>query len=82
MVFSIGSRKFDGTGYLKNKSLARVMKPTLSFHGGAGTVTGSRYLLATGDMKIQIDAGLFQGLKKLRLMNWEGPRFDQARSTT
>lgn len=52
------------------------MKPKLSFHGGVGTVTGSRYLLETGDKKIQIDAGLFQGLKKFRLMNWEGPQFE------
>jgi metallo-beta-lactamase family protein len=52
------------------------MKPRLSFHGGVGTVTGSRYLIETDKATIQIDAGLFQGLKKLRLMNWEGPSFD------
>jgi metallo-beta-lactamase family protein len=52
------------------------MKPRLSFHGGVGTVTGSRYLVETDKATIQIDAGLFQGLKKLRLMNWEGPSFD------
>jgi metallo-beta-lactamase family protein len=54
------------------------MKPKLSFHGGAGTVTGSRYLLETEENCIEIDAGLFQGLKKLRLLNWEGPSFDPA----
>jgi metallo-beta-lactamase family protein len=52
------------------------MKPRLSFHGGVGTVTGSRYLIETDNSTFQIDAGLFQGLKKLRLMNWEGPSFD------
>jgi metallo-beta-lactamase family protein len=52
------------------------MKPKLSFHGAVGTVTGSKYLLETGDMKVQVDAGLFQGLKKFRLMNWDGPQFD------
>ncbi len=52
------------------------MKPKLSFHGGAGTVTGSRYLLETDKTCIEVDAGLFQGLKKLRLMNWQGPSFD------
>lgn len=52
------------------------MSARLSFHGGVGTVTGSRYLLETGGTTLQVDAGLFQGLKKLRLMNWQGPSFD------
>ncbi|MBT8446348.1 MAG: MBL fold metallo-hydrolase [Gammaproteobacteria bacterium] len=52
------------------------MKTTLSFHGGAGTVTGSKYLLDTGRSRVLIDAGLFQGLKKLRLLNWREPPFD------
>ncbi|NNF17867.1 MAG: MBL fold metallo-hydrolase [Gammaproteobacteria bacterium] len=52
------------------------MKPTLSFYGGAGTVTGSKYLLDTGKTRLLIDAGLFQGLKKLRLLNWREPPFD------
>ena len=42
----------------------------LSFLGGAGTVTGSKYLLEAGGRRILIDCGLFQGLKTLRLMNW------------
>jgi metallo-beta-lactamase family protein len=42
----------------------------LSFHGAAGTVTGSRYLLAADDRRILIDCGLFQGYKQLRLRNW------------
>ncbi|MDH3589349.1 MAG: MBL fold metallo-hydrolase [Gammaproteobacteria bacterium] len=52
------------------------MKPTLSFYGGAGTVTGSKYLLDTGKSRVMIDSGMFQGLKKLRLMNWREPPFD------
>ncbi len=52
------------------------MKFKLSFHGAAGTVTGSRHLVETDRNKILIDAGLFQGLKKLRLRNWEQPAFD------
>jgi len=37
------------------------MKSTLTFHGGAGTVTGSNFLLDTGAAKILVDCGLFQG---------------------
>ena len=43
----------------------------LQFLGAAGTVTGSKYLLTAGKSKIMIDCGLFQGLKELRLRNWE-----------
>ena len=48
----------------------------LSFHGGAQTVTGSRHLLHHDQADILIDAGLFQGLKKLRKRNWDDPGFD------
>ncbi|MAG12362.1 MBL fold hydrolase [bacterium] len=34
---------------------------TLTFHGGAGSVTGSNFLLETGSIKILVDCGLFQG---------------------
>ena len=44
---------------------------SLTFLGAAQTVTGSKYLLDTGKAKILIDAGLFQGLKELRLQNWQ-----------
>lgn len=47
----------------------------LSFHGGAGTVTGSRHLLDTGRRRVQVDAGLFQGLKELRKLNWREPPY-------
>lgn len=40
------------------------------FLGAAGTVTGSKYLLDTGQRKILVDCGLFQGFKQLRLRNW------------
>jgi metallo-beta-lactamase family protein len=45
--------------------------PALTFLGGAGTVTGSRYLLEFGGRRVLVDCGLFQGLKQLRLRNWE-----------
>ncbi len=44
----------------------------LQFLGGAGTVTGSKYLLTCNNKKILIDCGLFQGIKSLRLKNWDG----------
>lgn len=46
-------------------------KITVHFLGAAGTVTGSKYLIDTGEHKIMIDCGLFQGLKELRLKNWD-----------
>jgi metallo-beta-lactamase family protein len=49
---------------------------TVAFHGAAGTVTGSKHLLAFDRTRVLLDAGLFQGRKELRLLNWSGPRFD------
>lgn len=43
----------------------------ISFLGAAGTVTGSKYLVETAGKKILVDCGLFQGLKELRLLNWQ-----------
>lgn len=45
----------------------------LSFLGAAGTVTGSKYLLHTGQSRVLVDCGLFQGLKALRARNWGPP---------
>jgi metallo-beta-lactamase family protein len=44
---------------------------SLTFLGAAQTVTGSKYLLEVGRTKVLIDCGLFQGLKELRMRNWE-----------
>ena len=44
---------------------------TLQFLGAAGTVTGSKYLLEQGTRRILVDAGMFQGQKDLRRLNWE-----------
>lgn len=46
------------------------MTVSLTFLGGAGTVTGSKYLVRHGDEALLIDCGLFQGYKQLRLRNW------------
>ena len=48
----------------------------LSFLGGAGTVTGSKYLLESASRRILVDCGLFQGYKQLRLRNWAPPPVD------
>lgn len=42
----------------------------LQFLGGAGTVTGSKYLVEHEGRRLLVDCGLFQGLKQLRLRNW------------
>jgi metallo-beta-lactamase family protein len=47
------------------------MKVRAKFLGGAQSVTGSKFLLEVDNFKILIDCGLFQGLKKLRLRNWD-----------
>jgi metallo-beta-lactamase family protein len=47
------------------------MNLRLSFLGGAGTVTGSKYLLESASNRILIDCGLFQGSRSLREKNWE-----------
>lgn len=53
--------------------------PTLTFLGGAGTVTGSKYLLRTAaGTQVLVDCGLFQGRKELRLRNWEDFPVDPA----
>jgi metallo-beta-lactamase family protein len=48
----------------------------LTFHGAARTVTGSRHLLEAGGQRVLVDCGMFQGLKKLRRLNWEDPGFE------
>jgi metallo-beta-lactamase family protein len=48
----------------------------ISFYGGVGSVTGSKYLLEHNGKKILVDCGLFQGEKELRERNWQPPPFD------
>jgi len=42
---------------------------SIRFLGAAGTVTGSRFLVQSGSVRVLVDAGLFQGPKELRLRN-------------
>lgn len=43
----------------------------IQFLGAAGTVTGSKHLINTGDLQVLIDCGLFQGKKEWREKNWQ-----------
>ena len=46
------------------------MSVTITFLGGADTVTGSKYLIEHQHQRVLVDCGLFQGYKQLRLRNW------------
>jgi len=43
----------------------------IQFLGAAGTVTGSKHLVNTGELQVLVDCGLFQGLKQWRERNWQ-----------
>ncbi|WP_136709122.1 MBL fold metallo-hydrolase [Agromyces sp. H66] len=45
------------------------MAAHLQFLGAADTVTGSKFLVDTGDSRVLVDCGLFQGFKVLRERN-------------
>ena len=42
----------------------------IKFIGAAGTVTGSKTLVETDEVRFLVDCGLFQGIKPLRELNW------------
>ncbi len=43
----------------------------IQFLGAAGTVTGSKTLVTSGEVRVLVDCGMFQGFKHLRRRNWE-----------
>eukprot|EP01041_Mallomonas_annulata_P028594 gene28594-50463_t len=47
------------------------MNVNITFLGGSGTVTGSKYLVRHNGKSLLVDCGLFQGYKQLRLRNWQ-----------
>lgn len=51
---------------------------TIEFLGGVGTVTGSKFFVEIGRKRLLVDCGLFQGLKALRLRNWDRLPVDPA----
>lgn len=59
--------------------MAKNQMLTLTFHGAASCVTGSKHLLRYGEHgrhRVLLDAGLFQGRRELRRLNWEPLGFD------
>jgi metallo-beta-lactamase family protein len=52
------------------------MDVKVKFLGGASSVTGSKYLLEIDETRVLVDCGLFQGLKELRLRNWNALEVD------
>ena len=52
------------------------MQTTITFCGAAGTVTGSNFLLETGESKILVDCGLSQGRHTAENVNWKKFSYD------
>ena len=75
LIARVRSGEFDADrhgAFLAHRWPGRTFRMTsITFLGAAQTVTGSKYLLDTGQSKVLIDAGLFQGLKELRERNWQ-----------
>jgi metallo-beta-lactamase family protein len=46
------------------------MSVNITFLGGTGTVTGSKYLVEHAGRAPAAHCGLFRGYKQLRLRNW------------
>jgi metallo-beta-lactamase family protein len=51
---------------------------SLTFWGGVGTVTGSKYLIESGESRVLVDCGMFQGHRELKERNWQDPPFHPA----
>src|SRR3977135_232764 len=67
---------FTLISHVRAASHAAVMN--LTFLGAAGTVTGSKHRLEVDGRRMLVDCGLFQGLKELRLRNWDPLPIDPA----
>jgi metallo-beta-lactamase family protein len=54
------------------------MTISVQFLGASETVTGSCYLVTSGNFKLLLDCGVFQGARQWREKNWSKPSFDPA----
>jgi metallo-beta-lactamase family protein len=54
-----------------NRCKGETSMAYIQFLGATRTVTGSKHLIEASGYRVMVDCGLFQGLKQLRLRNWE-----------
>ena len=47
------------------------MSIEITFLGGVETVTGSRFLVEAGGRRVLVECGMYQGVKRLRELNWK-----------
>ncbi len=50
---------------------------TITFLGGADTVTGSKFLVEDTAGSVLVDCGMFQGLRRVRELNWSDPFLEE-----
>jgi len=50
--------------------------PTITFLGGADTVTGSKFMVRGEGGSVLIDCGMFQGPREIKELNWSDPFAD------
>ena len=56
----------------RQRTEGKLIDMRITFWGAAGTVTGSRFVVdVQRERRLLVDCGMFQGLKSLRLRNWE-----------
>ncbi|MHB9864186.1 MBL fold metallo-hydrolase RNA specificity domain-containing protein [Streptomyces sp. YIM S03343] len=60
----------NGTSGPEAPSAHRSRPALLTFLGGTGTVTGSKFLVESDHARVLVDCGLFQGVAELRRRNW------------
>ena len=56
-----------------------MIAPTLTFHGAAGTVTGSCFEIGFARRRVLVDCGLFQGPRSLEALNYQPFSFEPAK---
>lgn len=56
----------------------RRVESKITFHGGAGSVTGANFLFESGDVRFLVDCGLAQGRHNAEEDNWKPFAYDPA----